>query len=257
MLGALDSAASSARANGECAPASPSLATWPGLVEETSRKLPALGTLKSRKVSLALVAGGQIWPSGLSRQASSTTIFCLAPASASSTSSTSTPRADLLAFAVDIGVDGDEHVAFGGLHAVARVEHEGEGGVLRFGLELADCGGKPVAGEVEAAGPLAVAGDRVEAAGGEHLREALRVRARIVERLQLLIGVVADHQRHALVRRGAGAAAAVGAAGAAGWAGSAAVAGAIKPNRKMPMRKPMRISVSRIFPGAIAALHGF
>ena len=107
----------------------------------------------------------------------------------------------LLALAVDIRVDGGEHVALGGLHAVARVEHEGEGGVLRFGLELADCGGKPVAGEVEAARPLAVAGDGVEAAGGEHLREALRIRARIVERVQFLIGVVADHQRHALVRR--------------------------------------------------------
>ena len=53
----------------------------------------------------------------------------------------------LLALAIDIRVDGGEYVGLGGLHAVARVEHEGEARVLRLGLELADCSGKLVAGE--------------------------------------------------------------------------------------------------------------
>ena len=63
---------------------------------------------------------------------------------------------------------------------------------------------KPVAGEVEAAGPLAVAGDDVEAALGENAaRGSARRLPGLVERVSSCIGVVADHQRHALVRRGA------------------------------------------------------
>ncbi len=107
----------------------------------------------------------------------------------------------LLALAIHIGVHGHEHVALGRADAVARVEHEGEVRALGLLRELGDGGGKAIAGHVEAAGPLAVAGDGVEAALREQPRHALRVDAGVVQRVQLRVGAVADDERHALFRR--------------------------------------------------------
>jgi hypothetical protein len=107
----------------------------------------------------------------------------------------------LLALAIHIGVHGHEHVALGRADAVARVEHEGEVRALGLLRELADGGGKAIAGHVEAAGPLAVAGDGIEAALREQPRHALRVDAGVVQRVQLRVGAVADDERHALFRR--------------------------------------------------------